>query len=112
MSVRKTLIAVAAVTAALASTTVAVAPAAAQTIEVVQVAYGDLNLATASGRASLDGRIAYAARQLCGDYSHLELKFAAQSRDCQQSVIASAQEQIAAAPGERFASLRVSRAAS
>ena len=106
------ILAAAAVTAALAATGLAAVPAVAQSISSLPVAVSDLNLATNAGRETLDGRIAYAARQLCGDYSHLELKWAAMSRSCQAEVIASAQPQRnALVGGERFASLRVSRAA-
>jgi UrcA family protein len=105
------ILAVAAATAAFAAAGLA-GPAAAQSIATVPVAVSDLNLATNAGRQTLDGRIAFAARQLCGDYSHLELKWAAMSRSCQSEVIAAAQPQRdALIGGQRFASLRVSRAA-
>ena len=107
------ILAAAAVTAALATTALAAGPVAAQTVSSsLPVAVSDLNLATSAGRQTLDGRIAYAARQLCGDYSHLELKWAAMSRSCQAEVIAATQPQRdALVGGQRFASLRVSRAA-
>lgn len=106
------ILAAAAATAALVATTLAAGPAFAQSISTVPVAVSDLNLATSAGRDTLDGRIAYAARQLCGNYSHLELKGAAESRSCQAEVIAAAQAQRnALVGGQRFASLRVSRAA-
>ena len=111
MLVRPILAAAAAV-AALAATGLAAGPAVAQSNATLPVAVGDLNLSTTAGRQALDGRIAYAARQLCGDYSHLELKWAAMSRSCQVEVIASAQpERDALVGGQRLASLRVSRAA-
>ena len=112
MSVRSIIFTVAAVAAAFTSTLTAVSPAMAATAG-VEVSYSDLNLDTSLGRQALDGRIAYAARKLCGDYSHLELRFFADSRACQQEVIAGAQAQREAVlGGDRFASLIVRRAAS
>lgn len=106
------ILAAAAVAAALAATSLAAGPAVAQSITTLPVAVSDLNLATTAGRQTLDGRIAYAARQLCGDYSHLELKWNAMSRSCQAEVIAAARPQRdALVGGQRFASIRVSRAA-
>ena len=112
MSARSIIFAVAAVAAAFTSTLTAVSPAMAATAG-VEVSYSDLNLDTSRGRQALDGRIAYAARKLCGDYSHLELRFFADSRACQQEVIAGVQAQREAVlGGDRFASLIVRRAAS
>lgn len=102
--------------AAFAATSFAVCPAAAQTAPTsVAVAYGDLNLSSDAGRATFDSRIAYAARRLCGDYLHTELKWAALSRACQAEVIAGAQaRRDAVLGGDTFAENRflVSRAAS
>lgn len=110
------ILALAASTAAFAATSLTVCPAAAQTAPTsVAVEYGDLNLASDAGRAAFDNRIAFAARQLCGDYLHTELKWAALSRTCQQGVIADARaSRDAVLGGSSFAENRfiVSRAAS
>ena len=112
MSVRSSVLAVAAVAAGLATAAFAAAPAAAGELDAVQVQYQDLNLSHASGRATLDRRISAAARQLCGDYMLTELKWREMSRVCQQDVIASAAPQRnALLSGQSYAALRVSRAA-
>jgi UrcA family protein len=111
MSVRSSILAVAAVAAGLATVTAA-APAVAGQLASVEVEYQDLNLTNAAGQASLDRRIASAARELCGDYMPVELKWRELSRACQAEVIASAAPQRnALVAGERYAALRVSRAA-
>ena len=103
-------------TAAFAATSLVTCPAAAQTAPTrVAVEYGDLNLASDIGRAAFDNRIAYAARQLCGDYLHTELKWAAMSQSCQADVIAGAQarrDAVLAGGGYAQNSFIVSRAAS
>lgn len=108
MTLRSTILAVAAVAASLSA-----APASAQTLESIQVSYGDLNLHSAAGRTALDGRIAAAARRLCGTYPAFELEWSQVSRACQADVIAStAGQRDAVVAGESFAALVVSRAAS
>lgn len=96
--------------------TAAVSPAIAQSApDTVSISYADLNLASEAGRATFDNRLAYAARQVCGDYHHTELKWAAMSRTCQAEVIAAAQPSRDAlvANQDRYAANRflVSRAA-
>jgi UrcA family protein len=89
----------------------AAAPAAAQT-DSVTIGYGDLNLANQAGRSVLDQRIDGAARELCGQFSPLELKMAALSRTCRAAVHADARAQLARViVDDRFASITVSRAA-
>lgn len=103
MFVRKSLFAAAALAAAFAN----IAPAAARTGGAVEVSYADLNLANPAGRAALDRRIAFAARQVCGQFLNTELKWAELSRACRADVTEAAR-----IPGAtRLASLRVSRAA-
>jgi UrcA family protein len=112
MSVRSSVLAVAAVAAGLATVAFAAAPAVAGELDSVQVQYQDLNLSHASGRAALDRRISAAARQLCGDYMPIELKWRELSRVCQQDVIATvAPQRNALLSGQSYAALRVSRAA-
>ena len=111
MFVRPSVLAVAAVAAGLATASLAAAPAA-EEVSSVEVQYQDLNLDHSAGQAALDRRIAYAARQVCGDYMPIELKWRELSRSCQREVIAAAAPQRdAAVGGQRYAALRVSRAA-
>jgi UrcA family protein len=51
--------------AALALAVLAPLPAMAET-KSIRISYSDLNLASASGKARLDRRIAFATRQICG----------------------------------------------
>jgi UrcA family protein len=112
MSVRSSVLAVAAVAAGLATVSFAAVPAAAGQLDAVEVQYQDLNLANDAGRAALDSRISAAARQVCGDYMPTELKWREMARACQRDVIASAAPQRnALVGGQRYAALRVSRAA-
>lgn len=103
MFVRKPLFAVAALVAAFVN----IAPVAAQTGEAVVVSYADLNLANAAGRAALDRRIAFAARQVCGQFLITELEWAEMSRACRVDVT----EAVRIPGATRLAGLRVSRAA-
>jgi len=105
MSPRSTFLALAA--AAAAATT----PAVAQTNSVT-IGYGDLNLASQAGRNVLDRRIDGAARQLCGDFSPLELKMVALGRTCRAGVLADARAQLARViVDDQLAAITVSRAA-
>ena len=99
------------VLAVAAAAALATSAAAAQTGSVT-IGYGDLNLASQAGRAALDQRIDGAARQLCGEYSPLELKMVTQRRSCRAGVLADARAQLARViVDDQFASLTVSRAA-
>ena len=112
MSVRSSILAVAAVAAGLATLSLGAAPAVAGQLETVEVKYQDLNLAHASGQAILDRRISAAARRVCGEFLNIELEWRQMSRACQNDVIASAAPQRnALISGQRYAALRVSRAA-
>jgi UrcA family protein len=105
MFVRSTILALAALAAA---------PAFAETPDSVAVGYSDLNLSSPAGREAFDGRVATAARQVCGEYRPLELKMIAISRACQARAIAAANSQLSqnlAGGATQLASLNVSRAA-
>jgi UrcA family protein len=95
MSVRS-ILAAAVVAAGLAAT-----PALAQPAEAITVSYADLNLAVATGRNTLDRRIANAAEQLCGYYQPTELTWAAAVRACQTETIALTQPQVETALRQR-----------
>ena len=99
----------AAVVAAGLSTFTAVSPAFASGSGVA-VAYQDLNLNSAAGRATLDARIERAARLVCGTAFINELDIAAGVNACREDVIASARAQRdAILGGEGYAELRVNR---
>jgi len=95
MSLRSIALAATACAAATLTTLVPV-PAVAADITVapevitVTVSYADLNLATADGRATLDRRIAGAARGICGNFHPIDLRMAALVQDCRADAIASA----------------------
>ncbi len=112
MKARHIVLATAALVAGAANVSIATAPAFAQSLESVAVPYQDLNLTHAAGQRVLDNRIDAAAKQLCGEFLTVELKWSEMSRICRAEVIASVQPQRdALVGGQRFASLRVSRAA-
>jgi len=95
MSLRTIALAVTACAAA-TLTSLAATPAAAADILVapdvitVRVSYADLNLASPEGRARLDGRIAFAARSICGSYFPADLELASRVKTCRADAIASA----------------------
>lgn len=108
MQFRPFILAVAAVAAGL-STFTAVGPAIAAENGVL-VAYEDLNLGSAAGRAALDARIERAASRVCGTAFINELDIAAGVDACRDDTIAAARRQLRAG-GERYTALRVVRAA-
>jgi UrcA family protein len=95
MSLRSIALAAAACVAATLSN-LAPSPAVAADIVVaptavtVRISYADLNLANAEGRATLDRRIAGAARSICGSYFPADLQTAALVQTCRADAIASA----------------------
>lgn len=72
------------------STPVRAAPAEEQ----VSVWIGDLDLSSAHGAATFDRRVRSAARQICGSVPVLDLNMREQVSDCQDSVVASARQEI------------------
>ncbi len=115
MNIRSTILAAAAIVAGLCNVGIGAAPAFAQPLDNIEVAYQDLNLTHVAGRDRLDRRIAAAAERICGSYLITELKFDQLSRACQADVVASVQaRRDALVSGERYASLeptlRVTRA--
>jgi UrcA family protein len=111
MKVRSTLLALAAVAAATLMTGIAVSPAVAG--ETVAVPYGDLDLASAAGRARLDSRVFRAATMICGRYDPRELRLSALSRACRDDAIAGVrgQREAALGGGALHADVSVSQAA-
>jgi UrcA family protein len=87
----KTLVSVALAAAALAAT-----PAAAQETVSSQtlVAYGDLNIGSSAGRATLDGRIRAAARVVCGVAQAPGIAEYNTLKACRQSAISAANAQV------------------
>ena len=60
------------------------------------VRYADLDLRAEAGRAKLDRRIVYAARQLCGRFDKVELYKNEDIGNCHSAVKASAKPQVQA----------------
>ena len=86
------------------STPVKAAPAEDQ----ISVRIGDLDLSSARGAATLDRRVRAAARQICGWVPVSDLNMQAQVSECQDSVVASARQEIeialnASRPQQRIA---------
>jgi UrcA family protein len=109
MFVRSTFLAAAALGAAAIA-----APAVAQAPDSVSVGFSDLNLSSQAGREAFGGRVAAAARLVCGEYQPLQLKLIAISRACQARAVAAAEAQLGqnlAGGNAQLASLNVSRAA-
>ena len=109
MFVRPTILAAAVLVAGALNFGIAAAPALAQLPAGIAVSYADLNLASQSGRAALDARIAGAAERLCGFARPVELSWAADVAECQAETIALTQPQRNAAVG-LSGTVRVSQA--
>lgn len=58
------------------------ASAQGRTTKSVEISYADLDLTSAEGRSSLDGRIKGAVRQVCGTYDRKSLHDAADHGTC------------------------------
>jgi UrcA family protein len=69
-------------------------PATGHAANSARVFHADLNLASAAGRKTLDGRIRRAARGLCLDHRVAGVERAMAGRACMVKAIASAQPQI------------------
>ena len=110
MSVRTTILAVAAVAASLVNLGAAASPAMAQTQETIVVSFADLNLGNQAGRNVLDRRIQTAASQLCGQFNPVALGEAEAGRACLAETIAAVQPQRDAAIGNRYGTVQISQA--
>ena len=84
------------VSAALAAAALAAAPAAAQELAASKtlVAYGDLNIGNAAGRATLDQRIRAAARSVCGVEQAPGLAEMTMLKDCREGAINAAHAEV------------------
>ena len=76
------------------------APAAAETVSVA-VPYGDLDLSTAAGMATLNGRIATAAKRICGGADVRSFRDTVDHNRCMQETHRSARVYIARLTGNR-----------
>ena len=112
MRARNAFLALAATGAVFSATLVGISPAAARSADIVEVAYGDLNLASRAGLRTLDSRIAAAVDQVCSAGESLDLRASALERSCRAEVSAAAQAQRdAVVSGQRRGTVRVSAAA-
>jgi UrcA family protein len=75
---------------AILSSGLTVSPAAAQDRVTSVVRTADLDLNTDAGREALNGRIAQAAREVCGAASNVDLEGKNAARHCRDQVIAEA----------------------
>ena len=100
--------ATAAVAASFATLAIGTAPAYAQTAETVDVAvrYGDLDLSTAKGAATLDRRIARAAETICGPSSRINQFEVA---NCRRAIVASAQKDVRLAQAKQSSTVLAAR---
>ena len=87
--VTKALCAVAAVAVSMTSLS-ASASAQSHTVRTAVVEFGDLDLTSAEGKATLDGRLKGAVRQVCGGYDSRNLVDAADHRNCVDEASATA----------------------
>ncbi len=92
----KTLLFAAALAGTAASTTLVSEAASAAQAETVSVAisYGDLNLASAAGRATLDGRIRNAVSRLCSVSGVVALHVKRDADRCADQFAAQAHDQV------------------
>lgn len=99
---RKPIFAVLAAPLVLGAASIA-APAAAEELSVV-VKYGDLDLASPAGKATLDRRIAAAVEKVCSPAERRDLRGWMAWEECKVLTLADAMEQLAAiAPPARVA---------
>lgn len=82
-----------AIATAAALTAFAAAPAAAEQVR-VEIAYGDLNIATPAGADELADRIAASVRDVCTMQDSRLLKVAAAADACRDEMLASAVAQL------------------
>jgi len=75
-------------------------PASAETTTIA-VPYGDLNLSSAAGMATLEGRIAAAAEKVCGKPEVRDIHDGVDQRRCAQAARSSVSVEIARATGNR-----------
>ena len=68
--------------------------AASEPVDTAIVEYGDLNLSSARGVATLQRRINHAAKQVCGEVPSREIALRQEVIDCQAGVIANAAAQL------------------
>ncbi len=73
-------------------------PAAAETVS-IEVPYGDLNLSTAAGMTTLNGRISAAAKRICGRANLRDFADTADQSRCMQETHRSARVYIARLTG-------------
>ncbi len=112
MRVRDAFLALAATGAVFTATLAGIAPAAARTADVVEVAYSDLNLASRAGLRTFDNRIAAAVAQVCNPGETADLRTSALERSCRAEASAAAQVQReAVVAGQSRGTVRVSAAA-
>lgn len=76
-------------------------PASAETITIA-VPYGDLDLSSAAGIATLEGRIAAAAEKICGKPEVRDVHDGVDQRRCAQATRSSVSVEIARATGNRL----------
>jgi UrcA family protein len=97
------------VTSALAALSLAAlsTPASAETVSIV-VPYGDLNLSSAKGMATLERRVERAIDRICGNDSR-PLHLAAAQQQCADAAKASADAQIARLTGREQLALSARR---
>ncbi len=82
------------IAAAVALTTLAAPSVNAQTAPTAKVFYGDLNLATAAGQATLKSRISGAARAVCGRSDSEDLASRVNHTNCLRTAVNSAMAQL------------------
>ena len=83
------------ITAAILKTVPALAEAAPMTPNISIVHTSDLDLTSASGRQTLDARLAHAAYDVCGYASDTDLIGKKQVRACRIDVLAKARDEVA-----------------
>ena len=86
---------------AIVATSVSVMASSPADTAVAHVRYGDLDLSSAAGRATLDGRINHAARTVCW----IENANITGSEACRREAVASAHEQLHRTMTDRAAQL-------
>ena len=101
MKARSIIFSLAAAAAAILPAAATAAPILVEAAPSVKVSYADLDIGAPAGRATLDRRIAGAAKQVCASGFDVDFKMAQEGRICIKKAVASAQLQVEEALASR-----------
>ena len=104
---KRTLSAIAAAALTVGTVAIATPASAAEASDQVSIAYGDLDLSTAAGKAQFERRVRQASRSFCGDAPMHNIGQRTQVLTCQSDVLAAAQEDLQTALAAKAGNVRL-----